>query len=108
MIQGEFKDAEGAEAVRSSHDEFGFVVETLDDTAGKFLARLEIVQQQLTMLPERPSELLHWLDTAAHDLVAPEVEELSGPCRRVISPELLEVLLQQVGANRLQIGRASC
>src|ERR1039457_4460712 len=103
MIQGEFEDAEGAEAVGSSHDDFGFVIETLDDTAGKFLARLEIVQQQLTMLPERPSELLHWLDTAAHDLVAPEVEELSGPWRRVLSPELFGVLPQQGGANRLQV-----
>jgi hypothetical protein len=44
VIQGEFEDAKSAKAVRSSHDDFGFVVEALDDTAGKFLARLEIVQ----------------------------------------------------------------
>ena len=103
MIQGEFEDAKCAKAVRSSHDDFGLVVEALDDTAGKLLARLEIVQQQLAVLTERSGELLHRLEAAAHDLVTPEVEELSGPDRRVVGPELLEVLLQQVGANRLLV-----
>jgi hypothetical protein len=46
VIEGEFEDAKGTEAVRSSHDDFGFVVEALDDTAGKLLARLEIVARQ--------------------------------------------------------------
>src|ERR1700691_2354592 len=55
------------------------------------------------MLAERSSELLHRLDAAAHDLVAPEVEKLFSPYRRVVSPELLEILLQQVGANRLHV-----
>jgi hypothetical protein len=62
VIQGEFEDAKRAEAVGSSHDDFGLVVEALDDTAGKFLARLEIVQQQLPMLTKCTGELLHRLE----------------------------------------------
>ena len=46
MIEGKFKDAEGAEAVRSSHGDCGLVVQPLDDAVGEMLFGLEIVQQE--------------------------------------------------------------
>src|ERR1022692_4996127 len=49
------------------------------------------------------SDFLHRLDAAAHGLSAPEVQEQAGPVRRVVSPELLEVLLEQVSADGFQI-----
>jgi len=48
-------------------------------------------------------DLLHRLDTRAHDLLAPIVEKPGGPGRRVVLPELLEILFEQIGAHRLEI-----
>jgi len=39
-----FEAAEGAEAVGFSHGDFSFVVQTLDNSAGKQLLRAEIVE----------------------------------------------------------------
>ena len=50
MIEGEFKGAERAEAVGFSHRDFGFVVQTLDEAAGKQFLSAEIVEDQLAML----------------------------------------------------------
>jgi hypothetical protein len=44
VIEREFQDAEGAKAIRSSHGDFGFVVEPFDDTAGELLFCLEVVE----------------------------------------------------------------
>src|ERR1035441_7381410 len=41
VIEREFKDTEGAKAVRSSHGYFGFVVQTFDYAAGKLFDRLD-------------------------------------------------------------------
>ena len=38
--------AEGAEPVRFSHSDFGFVVQTLDDAAGKQLLSPEVVEDR--------------------------------------------------------------
>ena len=53
MIEGEFENTEGAEAVGFSHGDFGFIVQALNDTAGEELLSAEIVEDQLTMLPHR-------------------------------------------------------
>ena len=55
------------------------------------------------MLAEGTGDLLHGFDAGSHGLSAPLVEELAGPGRRVVLPELLEGFLQKVGANRLEI-----
>src|ERR1017187_3165212 len=55
------------------------------------------------MSAQGASDLLHGLDAAAHGLRAPEVQEQAGPMRRVVGPELLEVLLEQVSADGFQI-----
>ena len=46
VIQRQFQDAKGAKSVGFSHGDFGFVVQTLDDTAGKQLLSAEIVEDQ--------------------------------------------------------------
>jgi len=37
VIESKFEDTEGAEAIGFSHGDFGFVVQTLHDAAGKQL-----------------------------------------------------------------------
>src|SRR5271166_5799034 len=49
VIQRDFRDVEGAEAVGFSHRQFGLVVETLDHAAGELLSGAEVVQDQRTM-----------------------------------------------------------
>jgi hypothetical protein len=46
VIEGEFESAEGAEAVGFSHRDFGFVVEALNDAAGKEFLSAEVVEDQ--------------------------------------------------------------
>jgi len=52
VIEGEFEAAEGAESVGFPHSDFGLVVQTLDDAAGKELLRAEIVKDQLSVIAE--------------------------------------------------------
>ena len=103
MKEGEFEDAVGAEAVRFSRSDFGLVVQALDHAAGKLFFGLEVVEQKFAVSAQSASDLLHRLDAAAHGLSTPEVQEQASPMRRVVSPELLEVLLEQVSADGFQI-----
>ena len=50
MIECEFQYLEGAKSVGSSHGEFRFVVQPLDDAAGKQLLSPEIVEDQLAVI----------------------------------------------------------
>ena len=52
VIKRQFEAAEGAEAVRFSHGDFGFIVQSLDDAAGKQLLSAEAIEDQLPMLPQ--------------------------------------------------------
>ena len=79
MVEGEFEDAIGAKTVRSSHGDFGLVVQALHDAAGKQLLSAEIVQDEFAMIAERAGDLLHWFDAGSHGLAAPLFEELAGP-----------------------------
>src|SRR5260370_32418252 len=103
MIEGDFGDAEGSEAVGFSHGQFGLVVEALDDSAGELFSGAEIIEDQFPVAAQGPGDLLHRLDTRAHDLLAPIVEKPGGPSRRVVLPELLEISFEQIGAHRLEI-----
>lgn len=49
------------------------------------------------------SELFHRLYPSTHHLGAPLVEELSRPRGRFIVPELLEVLLEQIGTHAFEV-----
>src|SRR5262245_19569441 len=97
MIQRDFRDPEGAEAIRFSHGQFGLVVQALNDAARKPPLGSEIIEEQLTMATHRHGDLLHSLDARAHDLLAP-VDE--GTCR----PRLLTGIPKIVG-SLLSAGR---
>jgi hypothetical protein len=103
VIKREFETAEGAEPVGFSHGDFGFVVQTLDDAAGKQLLSAEIVEDQFAVLAQRASYLLHGLDAGAHHLTAPFVEEFPSPDGRIVVPELLKGFLKKVGADGPQV-----
>src|SRR5258708_23605263 len=103
MIEGKFEDTEGAEAVGFSHGDFGFVVQALDNAAGKKLLSTEIIEDEFTMLTQRPGNLLHGFDAGTHGLPAPLIEELGGPGGRVVIPELLEGFLEKVSADGPQV-----
>jgi hypothetical protein len=103
VIEREFQDAEGAKAIGSSHGYFGLVVQPLDHTAGKLLPGLEIVEQQGTVSAQRAGDFLHWLDTGAQGLIAPEVQEHAGPGGRVVFPKLLKIVFEEIGTDGLEI-----
>ena len=79
--------------------EFGLVVEALNDAAGELLFGMEIVQDE--RFARARSDLaifFHRFDARAHDLTATTSSmEPASPGRRFILPELLEILLQQIG-----------
>jgi hypothetical protein len=51
--RGQVEDTEGSESVGFSHGDFGFVVEALDNAAGKQLLGAEVVEDELTVLAQR-------------------------------------------------------
>jgi hypothetical protein len=55
------------------------------------------------MLTQGAGDLFRGLDTGAHGLAAPFVEELAGRSGRVALPELLKGFLQKVSADSLQV-----
>lgn len=103
MVQGEFETAEGTKAVGFSHSDFGFVVQALDDAAGKQFLSSKVIENEFAVFAQRTGDLFHGLDAGPHDLAAPMVEELPGPPRGVVIPELLKGFLEKVGANGLQV-----
>jgi hypothetical protein len=53
VIEGEFQ---GAEAIGSSHGDFGLVIQALDDTTENLLPGLQIVQQQFAVSTQGASD----------------------------------------------------
>src|SRR6266536_2146717 len=97
MIEREFQDAEGAEAVRFSHGYFGFVVEALDHAAGKLLFGLEIVEQQWAVSAQHAGDFLHRLDAGTHGLTAPEIQE-HGCVRSAFRPRWASCIARTAGS----------
>ena len=62
-----------------------------------------VVEDELTVLAQRAGDLLHGLDAGTHGLPAPFVEELVGPGRRVVIPNLLESFLEKVSPDGLEV-----
>jgi hypothetical protein len=77
VIEREFEHAEGPEPVGSSHSDFGFVVEALDDATGKQLLNPEIVENEFAVLDHGACDFLHGFDPGPYDLAAPPIEELA-------------------------------
>jgi hypothetical protein len=55
------------------------------------------------MLPQGAGDFLEGLDAGSHGLAAPSIEKFAGPSRRVVVPELLKGLLEEVSADRFQV-----
>src|ERR1700686_1047076 len=87
----------------SSHSDFRFVVQSLDHTAGNLLSGLEIVEQQLAVSAQRSGDLLHRPDAGSHRLPEPEIQKHAGPSGRVVFPELLKILFEEIGTDSLEI-----
>jgi hypothetical protein len=103
VIEREFGNAKGSEAVGFSHGDFGFVVQALHHAAGELLFGLEVIQNQMPMRPQHSGDLLHRLDPGSQGLTTSFIQELTGPGGRVLFPELLEVFFEKVGANGFQV-----
>jgi hypothetical protein len=100
VIEGEFEDAIGTKTIGFSHGDFGLVVQTLHDSAGNEFLSAEVVQDEFPMLP---GDFLEGLNARSHGLAAPLLEKLAGPSRRVVFPEFLKGLLEEVSADRFQV-----
>ena len=50
VIEGEFEDAVGAKAIGFSHGEFGFVIQSFNDPAGKQFLSAEVVEDELAIV----------------------------------------------------------
>lgn len=100
MIECEFGDAEGAEAVRFPHSDFCFVVESLDYAAGELLASAEVVEDEFAVGAQGSGDFLHRFDPRAHHLAAPMIQEFGCPCSGFVIPELLEVFLEEMNGLR--------
>src|SRR5436305_2753697 len=103
MIQGNFCGSEGPEPVGLSSGQFRLVVEPFDDAAGDRAPSAEPVEEQLAVGPQHPGYFLHRLESRAQGSSAPAVQKAAGPGRGYILPEGLEVLLEQVAADRSEI-----
>ena len=55
------------------------------------------------MIAQRTGDRLHGFDAGSHGLAVSLAEELSGPGRRTIFPELLNGFLQKVGGDGLEM-----
>ena len=103
MIQGNFQHVKGPESVGTSGDHLGFVVESLHAAEGNLAFGQEPVEQEFPVSAQHPGHLLHRWETGAHGPCAPVVEEPARPNRRVILPEPLEILLEQVSPDSLEV-----
>ncbi len=65
------------------------------------------VQDKLPMSSQRLGDFLHRFDPGAHGPCTPPIEESSRPVGRDIPPEELEVLLEQIAADRRSGRRGS-
>src|SRR5579864_7440557 len=102
MIESDFSRQIGSKSVGFFQRQFELGVEAFDDAAGELLLRLEIVEQQAAVTLESGCHFLERIKPAVSDSNTPRVEELSGPSRRIVGPEMLEALGQQEGSDAAQ------
>jgi len=55
------------------------------------------------MRPQHFSDLLHRFELGSHGSCAPGMREIAGPSRGTVSPELLEIFLEQVGSESFEV-----
>ena len=103
MIQGDLRVLVGPEAIRFSCRDSRLVVEALGGAVGEHAAGSDPVEKLVSMLPKGRRELLERLETGTHGHGRPAGEELLGPGARVVAPEVVERLLEQVGADGAEV-----
>ncbi len=104
MVERDLRDIEALVAVRRFGSQFQLVVESLDNTRGKLLLGPEPVQEKLPMIAQRLGHGLERIQTRVHRPVTPAVQETTGPVGRDVVPEELEILFEQVGPDRFEVG----
>jgi hypothetical protein len=82
---------------------FALLFRPSNDAAGKQFLSPEIVEDQVTVFAHRAYDLLHGLNSGAHDLTAPFVEKPAGPDSGVVFPELLKGFLKKVGPDGFEV-----
>lgn len=90
MIESDFSSEIAAEAIGFSERQFDLVVEPLDNAVGKLLSGFEIVEQKSAVTLKGGGHFLKLGQAAAGHSRAPGIEELSGPGRRPVGPEVLD------------------
>lgn len=103
MIQYDLYRSVGSKAVRSSEIRFQAVVQSLHSAEGDLFASLEPIEDERFVGAQHACDLLHRLEARAHCRRAPLLEELTGPGRRGVLPEEVELFREQVSANGAQV-----
>src|SRR5208282_3347262 len=102
MKKGDFPSFIGAEAIGFSERHFDLIVQALDHAARNGLLSAEVVEQDLPVLGQTLGRLLEGCQAGAPNLSAPAVQELAGPGRRKVPPEVLKGRYQPIGADGRQ------
>src|SRR5271167_4910899 len=102
MKERDFASFVGAETVRFSERHFDLVVEALDHATGNRLLGSEVIEQHLPMFGKAGGNGLERFEAGAADSLAPTVEELTGPSRRDIAPEVFKGRHQPKGSDGRQ------
>ncbi len=100
VIQGNFDCCDRAKAVRLFHDQFDFIVESLDDSGGNHTFGTGPVENQLAMFPKRSGNLFHRTDLAFHRSRALSIQKDGRPARALVFPEALEILSRRCKRRR--------
>ncbi len=103
VVEGELRVFVGPKPIRFSGRNPRFIVESLGGAMGEGAPCAEPVEQELSMATEGPCELLERRNPGTHGQTCPIVQEPSSPRGRLVLPETLELLLQQVGANATKV-----
>src|SRR4030095_11855433 len=103
MIQSDFGGSVGTKSIGSSGGEFELVVEALDDAGRDRLLGPKPIKDELAVRPQGTGDFLQRLETGAHYLLGRALEGETGPIRRQVVPEQLELFLEQIGADAAQV-----
>ena len=102
MVEGDFRGFERSEAVCFSDGQFDPVVQALHDSAVELLLGCEPVQDEMLVCPNAAGHLLDRFQPTAHRPLQPGVEEDARPVVRLVLPQRLEALLEQIRSHRLE------
>jgi len=91
----------GAESITAVADDFGFVVESLDDTVGD--GEVEEVEDVGFVSAQHPGEIAEWFESGMSGPPEPFIEEPFGVFGGYAFPEFPEGLFEEPGAMAAQV-----